>query len=114
MIVYRKVSTTNGSCLRIVDIYGDLNFAPDCTSEWVGLLQKEQAEYVDCIQAGWPPVIFKNMGFRLKTETEMIPEYFEPLVKKNVAIRYAVKPGSSMNLFFKGDGDQDRPNMLNS
>jgi hypothetical protein len=112
LFVYRKIVVGSAACLRIIDIAGDVSALPDCTADFVGLLRDEQAEYIDCLQAGWDPGVFHRMGFRLRTDDELIPEYFEPLVRKNVSIRYAVKSASPINLFFKGDGDQDRPNLL--
>ncbi len=114
LIVYRKVKTDNSTCLRIVDIWGDIYDAVDCTNDWINILKKEGAEYVDCLNAGWESQVFEKMGFCLKSATETIPEYFEPFEPKNMKIRYAVLSATDKRyVFFKGDTDQDRPNKIN-
>ena len=113
LIVYRKVKVADEFCLRIVDIWGDLKKAGDCTTYWVSILNEEQAEYVDCLNAGWDPKTFQKMGFYIKSGAEVIPEYFEPFEQKNVLIRYAVHSADDRPyIFFKGDGDQDRPSQI--
>ena len=43
----------------------------------------------------------------------VIPDFFEPFVKKNINLRWAIKTSNSiMTPMFKGDCDQDRPNEL--
>jgi len=45
---------------------------------------------------------------------KLIPYYFEPLIMKNVNINVCIFLNKyKQNLtIFKGDGDQDRPNLL--
>ena len=41
---------------------------------------------------------------------EIIPNYYEPFVKKNIELRFAIKSNDSVfSILFKGDCDQDRP-----
>ena len=43
----------------------------------------------------------------------VVPNYFEPFVKQNINLRWAIKTSNSiMTPMFKGDCDQDRPNKL--
>jgi hypothetical protein len=43
----------------------------------------------------------------------IIPNHFEPFLKKNVVIHWAYKSSASVHpLVLKADADQDRPNLL--
>ena len=43
----------------------------------------------------------------------VVPNYFEPFVKKNINLKWAIKSNNPvMTPMFKGDCDQDRPNKL--
>ena len=47
-----------------------------------------------------------------KNET-IIPNYFEPFVKKNINLGWAIKTNKvKITPMFKGDCDQDRPSLL--
>jgi len=53
------------------------------------------------------------MGFLEKNnDHEVIPNYFEPFLKKNVNIRFAYKAKEHNYAIFKADSDQDRPNKI--
>ena len=55
------------------------------------------------------------MGFQhldLNQEEIIVPNYFEPFEKKNVKLEIAYKSKSDNYVAFKGDSDQDRPNVL--
>ena len=59
--------------------------------------------------------VFLNMGFQLldiEQEDIILPNYFEPFEKRNVAIEIAYKAQYEGYVAFKGDSDQDRPNVL--
>ena len=43
----------------------------------------------------------------------IVPNYFEPFVRKNINLKWAIKSSNSvMTPMFKGDCDQDRPKIL--
>ena len=53
------------------------------------------------------------MGFLEKNnDHEVIPNYFEPFLKKNVSIEFAYKAKENNYAIFKADSDQDRPNKI--
>lgn len=53
-------------------------------------------------------------NFKVLKKPTIIPNFFEPLVMKNQNIYYAYKKNNAFLklFFFKGDGDQERPNVL--
>ena len=54
-------------------------------------------------------------GFKLLEDlTEVIiPNYFEPVINENIDILFAYKKKENIKFnIYKGDGDQDRPNII--
>lgn len=107
--IARKIITRESSVIRIVDYYGDF-IKDNICSEFQKLLEHEGAEYIDLLCYVSNSLDLETMGFVKKSEKDVIPEYFEPLVKKNVTIEYAYKSKDDI-FIFKADSDQDRPNI---
>ena len=82
-----------------------------------GLLQiarAENAEYIDLLSTGIAPSALTKSGFLNRRDYPdwIVPNYFEPFLAKNAAVRWAAKtPANFRYIAFKGDGDQDRPNL---
>jgi hypothetical protein len=114
IFVIRKQIVRDKSCLRIVDIFGSLSKVENLNQQFYKLLTKEKAEYLDCLNFGISSNIFKVIGFqKLDFKGEVIiPNYFEPFVRKNVKIEFAIKSNYDSYIIFKGDSDQDRPSIL--
>jgi hypothetical protein len=111
LLVIRKVSVNEASCLRIVDILGDISKINNLKQCFNDLLEKENSEYIDCLNGGLSEDVFYNIGFRKRDDSLIIPNYFEPFERKNVDIKYCYKSNYEPYIMFKGDSDQDRPNM---
>jgi len=108
----RTMNVNGAKALRVVDVLGELGgnlYAP--IQEY---LQKNQYEYIDLMNYGIPEEIFYQMGFRkLDFDGDLIiPNYFEPFEQRNVKIDIAWKADYENYVAFKGDSDQDRPNVL--
>ena len=76
-------------------------------------LKTENAEYIDCVNFGIDEETFLNAGFtklHLDRDT-IIPNYFEPFERKNIKIEFSYK-SKKPYMVFKGDSDQDRPNII--
>ena len=120
LLVIRRVSHAGSSALRVVDYYGEADGLEGTFDAFQALLKESEAEYVDCYNYGLDEAIFADAGFIKRTPSAqvIIPNYFEPFEQRNVDLEYAYKfsrgalPGASPVWFFKGDSDQDRPNML--
>lgn len=109
LFVYRKIFIDDRSCLRIVDWVG--NLPNNIKIEFQRLLELETAEYIDMLCNTEIENKIREMGFLQKDiNMEIIPNYFEPYEQKNVTILYAYKASVEYRIF-KGDSDQDRPNL---
>lgn len=114
VLVTRTIDTQGARCIRIVDIYGNVEQMPSIYNAVQHLLQTEKAEYIDCLNYGIDPEAFRLAGFcelDFDDPDTVIPNYFEPFVRENVKIGCAHTPKDHF-VIFKGDGDQDRPNIL--
>ena len=115
LLVVRKIRFKNSSLLRLVDYQGNKNFLSRIYTPLQELLKAEKSEYIDFYQHGLAEKIFKNSGFINTEETNFIvPNYFEPFVRKKIKLNFAYKSSvkNKKIYFFKGDGDQDRPNRV--
>ena len=57
--------------------------------------------------------LFITLGLIKKKNNQLIPEYFEPFIGKNINLKLFILKNKYKNLLIsKGDGDQDRPSML--
>lgn len=109
--VVRKVFYKTSSCLRVVDIIGDINKIGGIKKSILNILYEEKSEYIDCVNFGIPKNIFYCMGFSTVKDDVIIPNYFEPFIQSNNRILYAYKSLYNNYNIFKGDSDQDRPNI---
>ena len=113
ILVYRIVKANGGSCIRIMDFLGNEEEFKELANYLMDKMLKEKHEYVDIYETGIEDSILLNSGFTERTEkdTNIIPNYFEPFVQKNIEIYYMSNCKDKFKIF-KGDGDQDRPSMV--
>lgn len=113
IFVIRKISINGANVLRIVDVLGSLENLGNMNLVFQDLLENEQAEYVDLMNAGISDRIFRKIGFKtLDLVGEIIiPNYFEPFVQKNIVVKCAYKAPYNY-VMFKADADQDRPSRV--
>lgn len=115
LLILRLCVARQARVLRIVDVVGDIRALGDCALSIQSLLEKYDAEYIDLVNVGIDKRLLKNAGF---TEVEkdgnvIVPNYFEPFIRENIFLDYAHKSiVGDKACFFKGDADQDRPNIL--
>jgi hypothetical protein len=115
LLVSRTALYGESRALRIVDYYGPLAALEGSGGAIQAWLASSDAEYVDFYVHGIPAHSLRTAGFRRHSpESSMVvPNYFEPFERRNVELRYAYLTTSSLPvLIFKGDGDQDRPNVV--
>jgi hypothetical protein len=110
----RKISVNNSNVLRIVDVIGELTNLPNLHAQFQLLLKNHNAEYVDMLNYGVEQNAILNIGFKELdfNGNLIIPNYFEPFEQKNVKVEFACKTPFEQFVIFKGDSDQDRPNIL--
>ncbi|TKX34101.1 hypothetical protein [Campylobacter taeniopygiae] len=108
MFVCRVIKIANSQCIRIVDWLGE--FVQDSYNLFQELLEENKAEYIDllCYMNNYEKII--KMGFISKVDNDIIPNYFEPFEKSNITLMAFTN--NLDYVMFKGDSDQDRPNIL--
>ncbi len=112
VLAAREIVVDGVKVLRIVDVIGELKDDIYCAAQ--ALMKAEGYEYVDMLNYGIDTEIICGMGFELldlDTDRPIIPNYFEPFVRQNVKFAISYKARFPY-VAFKGDADQDRPNVL--
>jgi hypothetical protein len=112
VFVLRLQKTKDSQCLRIIDIIGNHKEISLKRRDFLFITNLFNAEYIDCLNFGISENEFYNWGFIKKNGNTVIPNFFEPFLKENIDIQFAYKSNYPDYVFFKGDGDQDRPNIL--
>ena len=115
LVVIRICAQGNARALRIVDFIGPSEALRGLEPDWFSLLKTTGAEYVDFFNAGIEDQHLRESGFSLRTEKDkiIVPNYFEPFVRSNIDIHYAIRaPSGKKFRIVKGDSDQDRPNLV--
>ncbi len=116
IIVCRRVKIDDCSVYRIVDFLGKETYLPQMMARLKQEVIIEGDEYLDFISYGIPKEIFYQINLiqlNLDSDEVIVPNFFEPLVRKNTPV-YCVSDQTNL-IFrqFKADGDQDRPNYTN-
>ena len=101
--------------LRIVDFFGEEKCLSGIGLGISSIMEKNKIEYVDFWNFGINPNLLRKAGFDIKKNNVLVPSRFEPYENKNQKLFCAYlsqnKNSEKFN-FFKGDGDQDRPNII--
>ena len=112
--VCRTAKHHNSSACRIVDFYGDEAGLPGTMAHLRDVMVDSGHEYIDFISTGFDSGILSRSGFSnldLDQSAIIVPNYFEPFVKKNVRVYAVADKTECLQLrLCKADGDQDRPN----
>ena len=113
LIIGREIEQNGNTIFRIVDIIGKEKNLAFVGKEIDRLIKENNYEYIDLYCIGIDNNILNKFGFIEKDENiNIIPNYFEPFVQKNVDIYYFREKSENNIRIFKGDGDQDRPNFI--
>ena len=109
----REVNYNNSKALRIVDFIGIDDDLAGIGNELRRLIKEKNYEYIDFYEYGIPDNIMISAGFTLKKSDDfnIIPNYFEPFVLRNIQLNYSTTDESNLYVF-KADSDQDRPNSV--
>lgn len=109
LVVFRVINVKGINIIRLIDCIGDFTFMGSISGLLDNLLEKYEAEYVDCYEVGINEEDMKRAGWKKTADSgNVIPNYFEPFIQKNIDIYYFSSEPDIV--LFKGDGDQDRPN----
>lgn len=115
-MVVRECGDDIAKCLRIVDFVGEISSMKAIYNQINTYMDQNNYEYIDFVEVGLDDDAFVEAGFfnrRIHADV-VVPNYFEPFVKKNVDLDYAFKTvvEDAPAVFYKADADQDRPNLL--
>ncbi len=108
LLVCREQPYGGATALRIVDYIGKPHLFGGLSGFLSDALKKY--EYVDLYCRNFDEASVRRAGLIELSDDDIniIPNYFQPYVAKNVDIWCATPKGKAV--FFKADGDQDRPN----
>jgi hypothetical protein len=116
LLALRLAAAEGARALRLVDYFGPVDGLAGGGPAFQTLLRDADAEYIDVFNAGLPPETFTAAGFTPlapAADDMIIPGLFEPFVRSNPVLHYAMKiPSGAPFVLFKADGDQDRPNHI--
>lgn len=111
LVTFRRIEVNGSSVLRLVNYTGDRMPIKYLGTEFRKLLKEE--EYIDFYCYGFEKDDLEQAGFKLRDEDDenIIPNYFEPFVQKNIEIWFNTSTRDEIVLC-KSDGDQDRPSII--
>ncbi len=112
VIAVRAINVGESRILRIIDVLGRMEgyILPTIRE----ILYNENFEYIDFMNLGLDVEIVKEMGFKeldYENDILILPNYFEPFERANYPLSYSYRSNFDYH-FFKGDSDQDRPNII--
>lgn len=107
VLICREQECNGTAVLRIVDYLGEPELFGGISEFLREKLKKY--EYIDCYCYGFDTAYMKQAGMieREEDDSNIIPNYFAPYAAQNIDIW--VDSSSDGCVFFKADGDQDRP-----
>ncbi len=113
LLVTREIACGGSRVIRIIDLIGRREDFAEIGGALDRLLADIGAEYIDFYCYGLPDAYLRDAGMTLREEQDenIIPNYFEPFVQKNVDIIFFCNLHEDF-LICKSDGDQDRPSIL--
>ncbi|AZR72074.1 hypothetical protein BBF96_00900 [Anoxybacter fermentans] len=114
LMMARVIECNGRKVFRIVDYIGNHKLFAGLSNQFQQLIKDNDFEYIDFYTYGFDEESILKAGFKLRTDEDpnVIPNYFEPFVRENIDIWAHYKLEGT--LFFKADGDQDRPNIIRS
>ncbi len=116
LLVTRTILVKKNSkkIIRVIDAFGSYNLFSYASNLFRYLLKNLEVEYIDLLNFGIPSKIFTYCGMnKINYNKTIVPNFFEPFIKKNKAIYFAHhKKIKKKIIVFKGDGDQERPNLI--
>ena len=114
VVVWRKVHAAGAHVLRVVDVIGDTTWLLRSRSALQAAVVAADAEYLDVMQWGIAPELFRDAGFVSPDDHPdmVLPNYFSPFERRNVRIELAARvfDDGPPPVLFRADSDQDRPN----
>jgi len=111
LMIFRRIFANSRSCIRIIDLIG----GEPCLEAAIRPLIEEMFangdEYIDLLSWGLDNHQVEDIGFYdcKDIPSYIVPEFFSPFSQTRIE-RWLFTNLPESEVFFKGDGDQDRPN----
>jgi len=111
ILVFRRSHAENRSCIRIIDVVGSELCLLSAVRPLVLEMLENGDEYIDLLSWGLDREQVSRAGFANVRDFAdcVVPEYFSPFSQTKVD-RFLFTNLPETEIFYKGDGDQDRPN----
>jgi hypothetical protein len=111
IIIFREIKFQNKKILKIIDFFGKSSSFVNYKSLFYFLILEKGYYSIDIYCHGIKKNILQKSGLKKTHKKEIVPEFYEPFVKKNIKINfgYLAKKNVKNVRLFKGDGDRDRP-----
>lgn len=116
IIVVKYVRVDNRRACRIIDVLGNLEFLRGLGKAIENhITNTTDVEYADFYNSGISNTYFLSNGFLEVDDFQediVIPNYFEPFLQENCPLDgIIISKVPKKYVIFKGDADQDRPNI---
>jgi hypothetical protein len=115
VLVSRTTGAEGARAVRLVDFVGRDEAWTGLGPALANLVGEERAEYADLYSAGLDTDLVRAAGMipHPPGDPVIIPNYFEPFERMNKVLDYGyIAPPGVRYRMFKGDSDQDRPNLI--
>ena len=109
--VIRCVDVLGARGFRFIDWVGPESLFSVFCRGLIGVAKQQNIDFIDLYCTGLDKNGIIGSGFQEIDNSVIIPNYLEPLVMKNIEISYVTSADKNI-WFFRGDGDQDRPSIL--
>ena len=110
-VVSRELRVKSASVLRIIEVVCDDNNVSSVVNDFANILKNSDHEYIDVYASNLnKEILEQNYEDISNSDGLIVPDHFSPFSKKNIDILYSTTSKQDIHLF-KGDGDQDRPNL---
>ena len=99
--------------IRVIDFYGSIQ-KRIFSKKFIRIPKINNIEYLDMLCYGFKKNVLEDIGLLKKNNNQKIPDHFEPFTGKNAQLSFSILINKYKRniLLFKGDGDQDRPNII--
>lgn len=114
IMIFREIKFQNRKILKIIDFFGKSSCFASYKSLFYFLIVKKGYYSIDVYCHGIKKDILKKSGLKKTHKKEVIPEFYEPFINKNIKLNfgYLAKKDIKNIRLFKGDGDRDRPSII--
>lgn len=112
LVILKEVEIQERKIARIIDYVGNQICFSKAGYFFTELINNNAYEYIDFYCLNFNDQFITDAGFVERNESDsiIIPNYMEPFVQQNVEIYTCYKNENC--IIFKGDADQDRPNII--